>query len=428
MGQSQHKYAAVHLYSEGLEGCIDKVPSVAYLLPGSYCDNTDEFGVDQTKVVGGLFYDSKSEWWKDPPVSDFGWGKLPYQGTYLDDSSANDVCGALSFQCPEIALYSNQSICNYTTMCPPPSTSACADRTLGNSLNVAASSTAMLDAVQYYRIECEFDVRGSLLFRELDGDSCSDFDETFADTTGVPGVSDGQNYVGWWALPGVFGSSLGQANCVDASHEGTYWQRWVLSEQTQSSSEGDKVVQTVDVKFFLEEAECNAFDDQLDAVQGDKDFASRVVPTLESTPWEILFYHILHADVFSGSGCMRPLAGESICPYDSSSALSSQDDASNACKADVDCPGFVRVPPEAGADEDAVEVFYLCTSEPATTSGGTRTQAWKRTCRSPPWRTGCMQLDQNKSPYPIGMAAFLEADNSWVRKDPALYCQTRSFG
>ena len=263
MGQSQHKYAAVHLYSEGLEGCIDKVPSVAYLLPGSYCDNTDEFGVDQTKVVGGLFYDSKSEWWKDPPVSDFGWGKLPYQGTYLDDSSANDVCGALSFQCPEIALYSNQSICNYTTMCPPPSTSACADRTLGNSLNVAASSTAMLDAVQYYRIECEFDVRGSLLFRELDGDSCSDFDETFADTTGVPGVSDGQNYVGWWALPGVFGSSLGQANCVDASHEGTYWQRWVLSEQTQSSSEGDKVVQTVDVKFFLEEAECNAFDDQV---------------------------------------------------------------------------------------------------------------------------------------------------------------------
>ena len=34
-----------------------------------------------------------------------------------------------------------------------------------------------------------------------------------------------------------------------------------------------------------------------------------------------------------------------------------------------------------------------------------RTQAWKRTCRSPPWRTGCMQLDQNKSPYPIGMVS-----------------------
>ena len=84
MGQTQHKYAAVHLYSGELEDCQASVPSVAYLLPGSYCDNADEFGRDQTKMIGGLFYQPVSEWWKDPPCSDFGLGKLPYQGSALD--------------------------------------------------------------------------------------------------------------------------------------------------------------------------------------------------------------------------------------------------------------------------------------------------------------------------------------------------------
>ena len=149
MGQTQHKYAAVHLYSDGIESCQDMAPSVAYLLPGQYCDNADEFGRDKTKLLGGLFYQSKSEWWNGGQ-SDFGLGKLPYQGSALENSAESDICGGFAFDCPEIALYSNQTICDYESMCAAPTGSDCAGRTLGHENNTGARPSSMLTSAVYY--------------------------------------------------------------------------------------------------------------------------------------------------------------------------------------------------------------------------------------------------------------------------------------
>jgi len=189
MGQAQHKYAAVHLYFGDLQNCYDFAPSIAYLLPGSYCDNTDEYGRDKS----GVFYTPVSEWWNDPPYSDFGWGKLPYQGSTLVDET--DVCGSFTFNCPEIALYSNQSICDFESLCPPPE--ECSNRTLGNSLNEDSAASNVLFGAQFYRIECGFDVQGSVLFRELDQSTCDGFEELYGNEDGMPAFEQSQNYAGW---------------------------------------------------------------------------------------------------------------------------------------------------------------------------------------------------------------------------------------